>query len=729
MSIPGTLIRQRDFSAGHVDDVAERRSDLKIFDAAMAKAVNGRPREAGGVTRRPGRRTVYFDGGQHDLVRPTSDAAFDITFAPGRFTARLQGGGIVANITGCPWTTEILPNLSWQAIGRRIYIVARGMQPQYVEYDPSAGAWALFAYDFQSDASGRLYAPYHRFADLGITLAPSALTGSITLVASDDVFVAGHVGVTFTYVGRQVRITAITNSKRATATVLEELPPTFRLTVDSTAGFAVGQTLEGVDTGTVGEITQINTGSGYLYVVVTNNFSGFTVDEYVIGANGRGKVTATTSASPGASIQWRECFMSALRGYPGSVAYIHQRIVFCDWPQFENAILASAVGFEQDFDTASASADAAIFTYVPLSCRAFQVIEGTDVFVLTDAGSWFMPVSEQLPFTQGNARFKKISAIAASNVRAVFAEDAVVFVGADSQRVLAIVPVGADQRPYQVTDLSEWHQDLFNTPLSIAVSDGSRAAPGRMLYVVNTNGTVVVGRYQQGAEFIGWFPWVSEGSVTAVCAKFGTVLFSVAYSSTEVVEEIDDEVYLDGCVELSDFTGEDAIQTSTGAPIQTSTGLNLVTADGALVPFAGVTMYGWGDGEFLGEIDVDAEGRVEFPEGYTDRLIGWLYEPDWEFFVPTFEGGEAFGQGRRRRKVRQVVLTVRDTVTFNADGHAYSHEFAGYRVGESQEEPRPERDEVFRYRQIGRSFDPRVRVRQPVPGPLTIIEVATEATI
>lgn len=729
MSIPGTMVRQRDFSAGQVDEFAERRSDIKLLDAAMAKATNGRPREAGGVTRRPGRRVVYFDGGQHDLVRPTSDAAFDITFAVGRFTARLQGGGIVANITGCPWTAEILPNLSWQAIGRRIYIVARGMQPQYVEYDPIAGAWALFDYEFQSDSAGRLYAPFHRYADLGITLRPSALTGSVALLASAPVFVAGHVGVTFTYVGRQVRVTAVADSTSATATVIEELPPTFRLTVDSTAGFSVGQSVEGLDTSTVGEITEINTGSGYLYVVVTNNFSGFQVDEYVIGANGRGKVTAVTTASPGASVQWLECFMSELRGYPGSVAYINQRLVLCDWPQFEAAILASAVGFDQDFETSSASADAAIFTYVPLSCRVYQVIEGPDVFVLTDAGSWFMPVSESLPFTQGNARFKRISGIASSNVRAVFAEEAVVFVGAEAQRVLAIVPVGADQRPYEVMDLSEWHQDLFDTPLSIAVSDGSRAAPGRMLYVVNSDGTVTVGRYQRGAEFIGWFPWTGEGQVTACCAKFGTVLFSVAYSSTEVVEELDDSLYLDGCVELSDFTGEDAIQTSTSEPIQTSTGQNFVTSDGALVPFAGVTMYGWGDGQYLGEIEVDADGRVEFPEGYDDRLIGWLYEPDWEFFVPTFEGGEAFGQARRRRKVKQVVITVRNTVTFQADGHAYSHEFAGYRIGESQEEPRPERDDVFRYRRLGRSFDPRVSVRQPVPGPLTIIEVATEATI
>lgn len=726
MSIPKNFRRQVDFSAGQLNRTAERRVDQKIFDAGLLKAENMRSPPTGGLKRRSGRRVVYFDAGQHDLIRPVSGATFDITFAVGRFTARLQNGGIVANITGCPWDAATLANISWTPVGRRIYVAARGMRPQYIEYDPDAGTWTRFDYDFQTLAAGRRFEPFHRFADLGITLKPSATTGNITLVASAAIFVAQHVGVRFTWMKRQMQITAVTDTKHASATVIEELPPTYRVTLDSVDGYIVGETLEGDQTSTSGEIVGIDVPGKKLDIVVFDNFTGFEVDEYLVAANSRGKVVSQAVISPGPSLQWKEAFMSALRGYPGSVAYELQRLIFCDWPQFEHAILASGIGAEQDFDTAASAADAAIFTYVPKPCRVYQVLAGTgDVFVISDAGTFYLEVSPSNPFTNGNSGFKPIDAKAAANVHAVFAEAAVLFVGADNKAILAIVSTGAANNPYQVTSLSESHSDLFNNPLSIAVADGSAAAPGRMLYVVNSDGTVVAGSYADGADFVGWFPWTSTGMVTAACAKFGAVLFSVSYDGTETVEAVDDSVYLDGAIPLADFVGSDAIQTSTGEAITTSTSLPLVTNAGALVPFAGVTMVGWGDGFFLGPITVDGQGHVEFPPGYADRLLGWTFTPDVQPFVPTFEGGEDYGQAQRRRKIGRVLITVRDTVTFVADGRS----FAGYKVGENQEEPRPLRNETYRYRPLGRKFDPRVEITQPTPGPLHIIELSVQVTI
>ena len=139
VAIPSSIRRQRNFVAGQVSPDAERRSDLDIFDAGLKRARNVRALDTGALGRRPGRKVLYFDGGQHDLVRPISPTIFDVTFDAGRFTARLQNGGVVSNITGCPWTAAILPTISWQAVGKRIFVTARGMQPQYLEYDDATG--------------------------------------------------------------------------------------------------------------------------------------------------------------------------------------------------------------------------------------------------------------------------------------------------------------------------------------------------------------------------------------------------------------------------------------------------------------------------------------------------------------------------------------------------------------------------------------------------------------
>ena len=47
---------------------------------------------------------------------------------------------------------------------------------------------------------------------------------------------------------------------------------------------------------------------------------------------------------------------------------------------------------------------------------------------------------------------------------------------------------------------------------------------------------------------------------------------------------------------------------------------------------------------------------------------------------------------------------------------------------ENEEQPPALRDETYRTRKLGREFDPRWSVKQPFPGALTILEMATEVT-
>ena len=51
-----------------------------------------------------------------------------------------------------------------------------------------------------------------------ITLQPSAVSGSITVTASADFFVAGHVGLTFAINGGIVEIDSVTDSTHADET-------------------------------------------------------------------------------------------------------------------------------------------------------------------------------------------------------------------------------------------------------------------------------------------------------------------------------------------------------------------------------------------------------------------------------------------------------------------------------------------------------------------------------
>lgn len=741
--IPKTDRRQRDFSGGELDPIAERRSDSDIFQRGVKRARNLRATDTGSAKRRPGRRASYFDGGYHDIVRPTSSVTFDITFEVGRFTARLSGGGVVSNITGCPWTSDLLSILSWQAVAHRIFVCARGMQPQVLTYDIDAGTWSLAAYTPRTDLNGRYLGAMFRYAAPGITLRPLLRTAFTQMIASEAVFDSDMQGDHLLYVNRHFFISAVGGPPSFVfGTPLEDLPPTQRLTIDvptggdaapetgAGGGFRVSDSVEGDESFTTGEVAAIISPT-VLDVIVTNQFTGFEVGENIVGPQGRAEITAVDDApSPGASVQWKEEFMSDYRGWPGSVSLVRQRLCFTDFPQAENRVLFSAIDDPFNLDADTAGDDLAILTYIPASCRVYQVIDGPDPFILTNFGIFYMPVSDATPLTQGNVRFRPITNIAARNVRAVMAGDNMIFAGTEQNRLFACRPTGLTAHPYEVLAINDFHRPLFNNPRALAVSEGSTDAPGRHLYVVNAgDGSLVVGRHNERVDDVGWFRWESTGSIIDVASdRFGEVIVSVAYAGgVEVVESLDESLVMDGVVDLADVEGNDPWQLSTGEPwvLENDATEPWYTEEGALIAFANVTMYGWGDGLYLGPIAIDAEGRVDFPAGYTVRQVGWLYTVEFQPFVPSIDSAEAHGQAHKRRKISRASIAVRDTQTFEADGHV----FADYVVGDDTGAARPLRSTSYRWRKLGRSFDPTCEITQTVPGQFQVIEMNVEVTI
>jgi len=734
MAIAKTVRRQRDFSAGQVDAMAERRTDLKLVDAGLKKALNCHPLPSGGIGRRPGRVIRYFDGlpSVHDIIRMADGAVVDIGFYPGRFIARDVGGGILDSIPA-PWQASQLPELHWAASDRQVFVTHKSFAPQVLTLNPAAGTWSRANLDFADKLDGGIRAPFYRFDNFGVTLRPSARTGTITLTASDNapVFRSSHIGMLFEWGGRQVVILSVQAPWRATASVLEELPPTYHVTLGSgeAGGFRVGEIVEGADSGTVGEVVLVTDSLDRITVLTTNNFRGFDDAEDIVSPSSRGTVVSSVENVPtGPSVQWREQFLSGDRGYPQAVAIAHQRLIFTDFPQRPDAVLMSAIGLPDDFEI-GADADDAILEFVPLNCRVLHAVPEHDLIFLTDAGPFYVPVSASNPLAPGSVSFKRIGTDGASHHRPVGFASGVLYPSIDGRRLMAIVPTGQTAQPYIVQSLTDYHRDLFPGIAAIAYSDGTADVPGSRVYVVNDDGTVVVGKYIPGEEFVGWFPWDGQGEVLSVAAGFGAVVFVTEYvlgngnDTVYVGEEMSLDTYLDGTIALET---EDSWQDSTGTAWTTSTGLPWRVNSGFVLPFAGNNLVGWADGFYLGPINVDNDGLAEVDsDAYDDITVGWSFTPEVQPFIPIIEGGADNMQGLRKRKIAKAAVTVRDTQTFIAD----RNHFGGYKVGENQEEPRPERDATFTWRRLGRSHDPTVEISQPVPGSFNIIEIAIEVTV
>ncbi|WP_420104564.1 hypothetical protein [Bosea sp. (in: a-proteobacteria)] len=728
------IIAQRDFSAGQIDPTALRADDTEIMRAGLRTARNVRILASRGLARRPGRRALFRTTGICEKVRPAAGIEWYMEVEAGSITFRSSSLTVALRFTGLPWTADMLPQLRWVESGGTVIFAHQRMRPQVFSYDRLANSWSASQFAFSVDPNGSTRQPFHNFyLGSGVTMQPSARAGSIAVVFSAPVLDLGHYGVVFTYAGRQIVITSVNSPTTATANVIEELPPTFDVAVDNVLGLSVGDVVEGVTSGARGQVVEIV--GLVIRVLVEKNWSGFTADELVAGPRSKMKVT---SQNPGATVpttQWAEALISDFRGWPGCVSKDVQRIIFCKMAQAGAAIVWSSTGTLNDFRIGAEKEDA-IFEFVPENCLVLDVVGGADEFVFTDKGNYYVPVSVANPLIPGSIDFRLISDDPASDIRPRSTTDGLIFINSARSRVFAIVGTGQTARPYIVEDLSEYHSALIRSPLSLATSTADVSAPERYLYIGNADGTLAVGRYQKAPTtrgWVGWVPWDGLGAIEWISAGGDSVIVTARYETSvgtmRFVEVFDDELLLDASQAIASVIGADGLELDPGDYLDLSdtdilTLENVYSFNWAAGTMLSVERNGWYRGEYTVQPDGSLSGSIPV-QGVIGLNGGFNFEVEAEPFVPHADGGPSRKQRLRPRRIKQIGATVQRSQALKIGDHLVPF----YRDGENEELPPPLRDETYRTRLTGRSFDPRWGVKQELPGALTILEMTTEVTI
>lgn len=704
MSIAKMVIRQRDFSVGEIDPDAERRDDLPMFKASVREALNMQFLSTGGLERRSGRKFLYADSGVRDDFRLVSHQTHNITFAHRRATVRDENGSVITTLTA-PWVHENINLLTWTSHDNLVIVCGPSMRPQVIEIDKTAFTWTIRDYDFLVGPDGQIFAPFYRFSGKGITLRPSGTEGNITVTASAPLWHSMHVGVLFRYVKRQFRVTEVVSPTIAKAVVIQKFRPSMGWnSPDDVAGFTIGESVATRDTGIEGEVVALDVSTNRVEIVITNRFRWKDGEDRLIGPNADVHLNRVTDAefiSPGATVQWDEQFMSDYRGWPRSVTKDAQRIIFSDFEQLKPAIAWSSLNDPFDM-LISDDASSAIIEMIEADCRVYHVVGGYDQFAITDVGVFYIPISADNPLRPGSVEFRRVYSGEVANVRPVQVTEGVMFVDSSQTGIYAVSATGQTARPYIANELTQFHRHLFRGIKALAASSGTPEAPTRQIFAINVDGSVVIGQFNVEGQYVGWLPWAGQGVVNSIAARMGDVVLSTRYSVSNsdihVAEQVKPDLLFD-CM--------------------------LKVGNSDLSFLAGTTVQVLADGFYMGDVVVGADGAITGFDDFADVWIGFSY--DWHVIpnLQDFEGGEAFGQRIRRRKVSRVIIKVRDTQEFRIGNRL----LAGYEGGDDTALPMPLRSDVYQYRELGRSYDPQFKISQTIPGKFKLLELTTELTI
>jgi hypothetical protein len=221
-----TRIRQikTNFTAGEVSRDLLGRGDLRAYENGALKLRNIFIYPTGGVTRRAG--LSYIDTAQGDgrLISFEFNTEQTYLMCVTNNQIDIYAGGIKVQTLSAPWTAAQIPQLTWTQSADTLLLVHPDKAPKKLLRN-ATGSFVLEDWVFFTE-NNIVRQPYYKFAESAVTITPGGTSGTVTMTASANVFVAGHANTRLRIGGKEVLVTAVNSPTIVTATVIQTLTST-----------------------------------------------------------------------------------------------------------------------------------------------------------------------------------------------------------------------------------------------------------------------------------------------------------------------------------------------------------------------------------------------------------------------------------------------------------------------------------------------------------------------
>lgn len=232
---------------------------------------------------------------------------------------------------------------------------------------------------------------------------------------------------------------------------------------------------------------------------------------------------------------WFEAAFNTRRGWPMTIAFHQNRLVFGGTPSAPNNIWMSKVGEYNNFDTGTGLDDEAIYT-VLLSAQHNQIcnlVSCDALQILTSTGEWAI---SNTPLTPSNVNIKKHTAIGSTVSRYLppqQIEGSTVFV-AQSGKDIRELDLDTLNNKYNATDLCVFSKHLLNQPTSIAYNPVKHK-----LFLIMEDGSMAVFHNYANTDIAAWGTYKTDGLFKYVAVVGNETYVIVKRNNTQYLEKFD----------------------------------------------------------------------------------------------------------------------------------------------------------------------------------------------
>lgn len=690
---------QSAFSSGEISPLLRGRPDYQRFQTGLAKCRGWLPLRQGGVTRAPG--TVFLGYTRNNL--PARLIAFHfarddaLILEMTQFVMRVwRYGELVKTSSGAiyemahPYSEADLRTLHWVQSADVIYIAGGGKPIQRLARY-ALNNWTIGAAPFDGG-------PF-RVQNLteSATIRASAATGAVTLTASSDTFVAGHVGAlwqieaahytdiplwtgqTDMKVGTKVRYDGRIYQLVDPQNPSDASIPSYMVGDSVFWSFSATKTVNtGVnppqhERGT--EKVSVNPEVYWRYIG-----DGVGVCRITAVAGPRSATASVLKALPDSivkdpSYRWSEGAWSAHRGYPAAIEIHEQRLAAASTPADPRTVWFSSVGGLLDF-TPGTEADSAFAYSIGGGDTINRILWlksgraglhvgalGDEISVRADAGKPFGPGSASISF-DGSIGSKEFA-------RPIGPDGHPIFISRDGRRL------------YEV--LYDYQQDA-NRPLELSLpsehlgAEGFeevawQGAPLRQAWLRTAQGNLCMMLYDPSEEVLGWARVPAAGGHVEALAVVPNATGTMDCLTLVIRREIGNQV-----VRMIELQAENWAVLSGAAPLHTANHLFAGSVfhddngvrDLAVPHLVGCTVGVWtSHGEF-GPLIVPQDGHVALPVPVTDAIVGLVDDTAVAETLPLQPAApDGSATARRKRLSNPCGINIHRTAAIKAAAVEY----------------------------------------------------------
>lgn len=636
---------------------------------------------------------TQLDTGTHSLAfTPTGASVYVQLSSLTTYAVLVDSIAIEASGTmeiTAPWAAADLSKLRYDQSGDIIFIACDGYR-QYKIERRAAHSWSVAAYETTDG-------PF-RIQNTGTTtIAPSAITGDITLTASRALFRATHVGALFrlTSTGQQVTL-AIDAENQFTDPIKVtgvDSGTTRTITIDKGTGWS-GHTLtlqrSVGEPGSWSDVTTYSTTGTTTYTDNLNNqiiyyrlgikTGGFGTGTATVsltfasgGLTGVVRVkTVTNSLSATASVvkdlggtnateDWEEGSWSDLRGWPSSLAFYEGRLWWTGKGNFWGSVTDAYASFddttEGDSGPINRSIGAGPVDTISWLLPLQRLLAGTGGAEISARSTSF-----DEPLSPTNFNLKAASTQGSGSVDAVRVDSAGMFVQRGGQRVFQLA-YNFEANDYAPTEMTELAPEVCSPGVSrMAV----QRQPDTRIHCVLSDGTAAVLVFNRGENVICWVKVETDGTVEDVVVLPGSVEDTVYYVVNRTINGSTVR-YLEKWALESQGQGAadtrllDAHVVYSGAVTTSITGLDHLE---------GKSVWAWGDGVASGTYTV-VGGAITLSAAAAQVCVGLPYTAQFKSTKLAYaaELGTAFNQ---KKKINRLGIIAAD---MHAQGLKYGVDF------------------------------------------------------